>query len=61
MEEIIKKIQEQNFETEDYLTMVKIIQSGLQRGAIRAEECTTVGKLYDKIIFHLKKLEKDNA
>ena len=61
MEEIIKKAQEQMIVKEDYLTMVKIIQSGLQRGAIRAEECTTVGKLYDKIIFHLKKLEKDNA
>ena len=61
MDELIKKTQEQNFMTEDYLTMVKIIQSGLQRGAIRAEECTTVGKLYDKIIFHLKKVEKSDA
>jgi len=61
MEELIKKIDEQNITVDDYGTMVKIIQASLQRGAIRAEECTTVGRIYDKLQFHIKKENNNNG
>ena len=60
MEELIKKLDEQNLTVADYSTMVKIIQASLQRGAIRAEECTTVGQLYDKLINMIEKQNKEN-
>ena len=60
MEELIKKLDEQNLTVADYSTMVKIIQASLQRGAIRAEECTTVGQLYDKLIIMIAKQNKEN-
>ena len=60
MEELIKKLDEQNLTVADYSTMVKIIQASLQRGAIRAEECTTVGQLYDKLIIMIEKQNKEN-
>ena len=60
MEELIKKLDEQNLTVADYGTMVKIIQASLQRGAIRAEECTTVGQLYDKLINMIEKQNKEN-
>ena len=60
MEELIKKLDEQNLTVADYSTMVKIIQASLQRGAIRAEECTTVGTLYDKLKFMIEKTNKEN-
>ena len=51
MEQLMKKLDEQNITVTDYSTMVKVIQASLQRGAIRGEECSTVGRLYDKLIF----------
>ena len=60
MEELIKKLDEQNLTVADYSKMVKIIQASLQRGAIRAEECTTVGQLYDKLIIMIEKQNKEN-
>ena len=35
MKEIMEKAQQQMITNEDYLTMVKIIQAALQRGAIK--------------------------
>ena len=60
MEELIKKLDEQNLTVADYSTMVKIIQASLQRGSIRADECTTVGKLYEKLQFMIQKQQKEN-
>jgi hypothetical protein len=60
MEELIKTIDKQNITVDDYMTMVKIIQASLQRGSIRAEECTTVGTLYDKLKFMIEKTNKEN-
>ena len=40
--------------------MIKIMQASLQRGAIRIDECTTVGKLYEKIKFVAEKQQKEN-
>ena len=60
MEQIMKKLDEQNLTVADYNTIVKIIAASLQRGAIRAEECTTVGKIYEKLSFIIQK-EKNNA
>ena len=59
MEQIMKKAQQQMITNEDYLTMVKIIQAALQRGAIKPEEMVTVGGLYDKLKFHLIKVENE--
>ena len=61
MKEIIKKMADQNILPEDYLTMVKVIQASLQRGAIRPNEMTIVGKLYDKLEIMLKKTEKEKS
>tara|TARA_R100000951_G_scaffold102276_1_gene94308 strand:- start:109 stop:330 length:222 start_codon:yes stop_codon:yes gene_type:complete len=59
MKEIMEKAQQQMITNEDYLTMVKIIQAALQRGAIKPEEMVTVGGLYEKLKFHLIKVENE--
>ena len=56
----MKKLDEQNITVADYATMIKIMQASLQRGAIRIDECTTVGKLYEKIKFVAEKQQKEN-
>jgi len=60
MRELMEKLEEQNLTVQDYATIVKIIQASLQRGAIRVEECTTVGKLYDKLQMMIRKTQKEN-
>ena len=60
MEQLMKKLDEQNITVADYATMIKIMQASLQRGAIRIDECTTVGKLYEKIKFVAEKQQKEN-
>ena len=60
MEQLMKKLDEQNITVTDYSTMIKVIQASLQRGAIRAEECSTVGKLYEKLQFMIQKQNKEN-
>ena len=55
MEQLMKKLDEQNITVADYATIIKIIQASLQRGAIRAEECTTVGKIYEKLNYMIQK------
>ena len=60
MEEIMKKLDEQNLTVADYVTIIKIIQASLQRGSIRAEECTTVGRIYDKLQMMIQKQQKEN-
>ena len=59
MKEIMEKANQQMITNEDYLTMVKIIQAALQRGAIKPEEMTAVGQLYEKLKFHLLKVENE--
>ena len=60
MEQLMKKLDEQNLTVADYATIIKIIQASLQRGAIRAEECSTVGKIYEKLQFMIQKQNKEN-
>ena len=60
MEQLMKKLDEQNITVTDYSTMIKVIQASLQRGAIRAEELTTVGKLYEKLQYMIQKTQKEN-
>ena len=60
MEQLMKKLDEQNITVQDYATIIKIIQASLQRGSIRAEECTTVGKLYEKLQYMIQKQQKEN-
>ena len=60
MEQLMKKLDEQNITVADYATMIKIIQASLQRGAIRAEECSTVGKIYEKLNYMIQKQNKEN-
>ena len=60
MEELLKKLDKQNLTVADYSTMIRIIQASLQRGSIRVEECTTVGKLYEKLQFIIQKTQKEN-
>jgi hypothetical protein len=60
MKELMNKLNEQNLTVVDYGTMIKIIQASLQRGSIRAEECTTVGKLYEKLQYMIQKQQKEN-
>jgi len=60
MKELMEKLDQQNLTISDYNTIVKIIAASLQRGAIRPEECTTVGKIYEKLSFMIQK-EKNNA
>jgi|TARA_Y100000296_G_scaffold22432_1_gene26530 hypothetical protein len=57
MEELLKKVQEQVITQEDFLTMLKVIDASVQRGAIRSTELTTVGKLWDKLTLQVKKYE----
>ena len=60
MKELMDKLEQQNLTVQDYATIIKIIQASLQRGAIRVEECTTVGKLYEKIQYMIQKSQKEN-
>jgi len=60
MEQLMKKLDEQNITVTDYSTMIKVIQASLQRGAIRGEECSTVGKIYEKLQFMIQKQNKEN-
>ena len=50
----------QNLTVADYNTMLKIIAASLQRGAIRPEECTTVGLIYEKLKYMIQKTQKEN-
>ena len=60
MKGLMEKLDEQNITVADYATIIKIIQASLQRGAIRAEECSTVGKIYEKLQFMIQKQNKEN-
>jgi len=60
MKELLEQMDKQNLTVSDYNTMIKVIQAALQRGIIRADECTTVGTLYEKLTFMIKK-ETNNA
>ena len=60
MEQLMKKLDEQNITLADYNTMLKVIQASLQRGSIRGEECSTVGRLHDKLVFQINKMNKEN-
>jgi len=60
MKELLEKLDKQNLTVADYSTMIRIIQASLQRGSIRVEECTTVGKLYEKLQFMIQKQNKEN-
>ena len=60
MKGLMEKLDEQNITVADYATIIKIIQASLQRGSIRVEECTTVGKLYEKLQFMIQKQNKEN-
>jgi hypothetical protein len=60
MKELMDKLEQQNLTVQDYNTIIKIIQASLQRGVIRIEECTTVGKLYEKIQYMIQKTQKEN-
>ena len=60
MKGLMEKLDEQNITVADYATIMKIIQASLQRGAIRAEECSTVGKIYEKLQFMIQKQNKEN-
>ncbi len=55
----MKDMIEKNLMMSDYMTMVKVIQATAQRGAIRPSEMKAVGELYEKLEFHLKKLENE--
>ena len=60
MKELMEKLDQQNLTVTDYATIIKIIQASLQRGSIRAEECTTVGRMYDKLQMMIQKQQKEN-
>tara|TARA_Y100001938_G_scaffold13239_1_gene16481 strand:- start:106 stop:318 length:213 start_codon:yes stop_codon:yes gene_type:complete len=60
MKEILEQMNKQNLTVTDYNTMLKIIAASLQRGAIRPEECTTVGLIYEKLKFMIQKQQKEN-
>ena len=60
MKEIMEKLEQQNITVADYSTMIKVIQASLQRGSIRGEECSTVGRLHDKLVFQINKMQKEN-
>ena len=60
MKELLEQMNKQNLTVADYNTMIKIIAASLQRGAIRPEECTTVGLIYEKLKFMIQK-ENNNA
>ena len=60
MKELLEQMNKQNLTVSDYSTMIKIIQASLQRGAIRPEECTTVGLIYEKLKYMIQKTQKEN-
>ena len=60
MKEIMEKLEQQNLTISDYNTIIKIIAASLQRGAIRPEECTTVGLIYEKLKYMIQKTQKEN-
>ena len=60
MKEILEQMNKQNLTVTDYNTMLKIIAASLQRGAIRPEECITVGLIYEKLKFMIQKQQKEN-
>ena len=60
MKELLEKLDQQNITVADYGIMIKILQESLQRGAIRAEECTTVGLIYEKLKYMIQKTQKEN-
>ena len=60
MKELMEKLEQQNLTISDYNTIVKIMSASLQRGAIRPEECTTVGRIFEKLQFMIQK-ETNNA
>ena len=61
MKELLEQMNKQNLTVADYNTMLKIIAASLQRGAIRPEECTTVGLIYEKLKFMIQKTQKENT
>jgi len=61
MKEIMEKLEQQNLTVADYNTMNKVIAASLQRGTIRPEECTTVGRLYEKLKYMIEKTQKENT
>ena len=60
MKELLEQMNKQNLTVADYNTMLKIIAASLQRGAIRPEECTTVGLIYEKLKYMIQKTLKEN-
>ena len=60
MKELLEQMNKQNLTVADYNTMIKIIAASLQRGAIRPEECTTVGLIYEKLKYMIQKTQKAN-
>ena len=60
MKELLEQMNKQNLTVADYNTMIKIIAASLQRGAIRPEECTTVGLIYEKLQYMIQKTQKEN-
>ena len=60
MKELLEQMNKQNLTVADYNTMLKIIAASLQRGAIRPEECTTVGLIYEKLQYMIQKTQKEN-
>ena len=61
MKELLEQMNKQNLTVADYNTMLKIIAASLQRGAIRPEECTTVGLIYEKLKYMIQKTQKENT
>ena len=61
MKELLEQMNKQNLTVADYNTMIKIIAASLQRGAIRPEECTTVGLIYEKLKYMIQKTQKENT
>ena len=60
MKQLLEQMNKQNLTVADYNTMLKIIAASLQRGAIRPEECTTVGLIYEKLKYMIQKTQKEN-
>tara|TARA_Y100001937_G_C7053118_1_gene300093 strand:- start:181 stop:426 length:246 start_codon:yes stop_codon:yes gene_type:complete len=49
MEDIMKKVQEQNLTLQDYQMIRGIIHNCSKRGAFSGDELATVGGVYDKL------------
>ena len=60
MKQLLEQMNKQNLTVADYNTILKIIAASLQRGAIRPEECTTVGLIYEKLKYMIQKTQKEN-